>query len=95
MFSKESFQIWTPNLFLSLDEEDYVHWESTFFPEGLGHAEDVGEDLSLVISRTARMDAPILDSGLKGRCSPTCQRLRRLHVVVAVDQHGSLRWIVR
>src|SRR5690348_5308867 len=48
--------------------------------------EQLGEMLSLVITHTAGVDAPIPDGRFKGGRKPGVQRVGRLYVVVTIEQ---------
>ena len=47
----------------------------------------VREELSLVIHGAARVDASVAHRRLERRRGPQLERLGRLHIVVAVDEH--------
>ena len=49
---------------------------------------DVHEELALVVVCAAAPDGPVMYDGLEGVCAPLIQRLRRLDIVVPVDQDG-------
>jgi hypothetical protein len=51
-------------------------------------AEDVREDLALVVAGAARGDDAVLDAGVEGRALPEVERVDGLDVVVAVDEDG-------
>src|SRR5687767_12209163 len=51
----------------------------------------VGEHLALVVAGAARVDPAVADRRLERRTVPGVQRLRRLDVVVAVDEHRPCR----
>ena len=72
---------------LALDEHDQIHRQFALFAQRLLDAEDVREDLPLVVRRAARKDDAVLDPRLERRRLPQLQRIDRLHVVVAVDHH--------
>src|SRR5437762_13956693 len=60
--------------------------------------EDMRKDLSFVVCRTASKDVSVLEHRLEWRRIPKPQRVRRLHIVMSVDQNGAspgLMYIVR
>ena len=75
------------NLFLALDNHPHIHRQ---LPIGLHHRLQrlhMHPHLSLVVHRTARINIPVALLGLKRRRLPLLQRLRRLHIVVPIEQH--------
>ena len=48
------------------------------------------EHLPFVVGRAAGVDVAVADGRLERRADPFVQRIGRLHVVVAVDQHDRL-----
>ena len=88
-------EIGAADLFLPLDQEDDIDRQGSFFPQGFRHAENVGQNLSLVVGSSTRVDPPPLDTRLKGWRRPAGKWLGRLHVVVTVDQHRALGGIPR
>ena len=51
---------------------------------------DVDVDLALVVGRAAAEEIAVAHRGLEGGTGPEIERLGRLHVVMAVNQHGRL-----
>ena len=51
--------------------------------------EDMRKDLSFVVCRTASKDVSVLEHRLEWRRIPKLQRIRRLHIVMSVDQNGA------
>ena len=50
--------------------------------------QELGQVLALVVGAAAAVQAAVADLGLERRAGPGVQRVGRLHVVVAVDEHG-------
>ena len=86
--AQNSLEIIAPHLFFSLHHKDHVGRRPTF-PNRLGHAQHVSEDLSLVIGRTTRHHHPIQHPWLKGIPGPPISHLCRLHIVMTVNQNLS------
>src|SRR6185312_4385812 len=86
----EGGQLGTPNLFLSFEEEFDVDWQSTLGLEQRLNAQDRREHVPLIVARTARVHAILDDRWFKRRMRPQFQRIYRLSIEVAVDQHCRL-----
>src|SRR5216684_6041874 len=52
------------------------------------NSENVRKDLAFVISGATRKNITVFQNWLERRRIPKLQRIRRLHVVMAVNQHG-------
>jgi len=52
------------------------------------HAEDLRQVLAFVVAGAAPVQAAVAQGRLEGRARPGLDRVGRLYVVVAVDQHG-------
>ena len=87
-------EVLAADFFLALDQEDQVHRQLAFFAQRLADAEDVREDLALVVRRAARINDSVAHDGLEWRRGPLGERLDRLHVVVAVDHHRAAAGLV-
>src|SRR5262249_23640408 len=55
-------------------------------------AEQVRQHLSLVVGGAAGVDVAVTLGGLERRTFPFVQRLDRLHIVMAIHEHGWLAW---
>ena len=75
------------HLLLALDQERDSKREPRVLLEQLAHRGDVGHQRALVVGRAAAVDALADDGRLEWRRLPEGERVRRLHVVVAVDHH--------
>ena len=76
------------DLLVTLEEEAQVHRQPAGgLDPGLGRLE-VHEQLALVVADAAGEDAPVLVARLERRADPLVVGVGRLHVVVAVHQHG-------
>ena len=76
------------DLLVALEEEAQVDRQP---PGGLHPGLDrleVHEQLALVVAGAARVDALVLVARLERRSDPLVERVGRLDVVVAVDEHG-------
>ena len=81
-------QIGAADLLLALDQHDQVDRQIAGLLQGLLHAENMRENLALVIAGAARGDDAVLDAGIEWGPMPEIERIDRLHVVVAIDQDG-------
>jgi hypothetical protein len=54
--------------------------------------QELGQVLALVVGRAAAVQAAVADLGLERRAGPGVQGVGRLHVVVAVHEHGGGAW---
>ena len=75
-------------LFLALDEEDKVDRQGPLFAEEVDGAEQMGEDLALVVGRSAGKDALVADGWFEGRGGPEVKWFFRLDVVMSVNEHS-------
>ena len=75
---------------LALDQELDVDRQPAALGKRRRHSLDVGVGLPLVVGGAARHQLVALDRRLEGRMPPELDRVDRLHVVVAVEQHGGL-----
>ena len=74
------------NFLLAFDKEDQIHRQRFTLGKKVTGAQDVRHDLALVVCRAAGIDAAVANGRLEGWGGPFCQRLRRLHIVVAVNK---------
>jgi hypothetical protein len=88
-------EVHRPGLLLALDQQlERDRWRVLPAGRQAGpHAEGMEEDLALVVGGAAGQQLPVPLHRLERRRVPFIQRLDRLHVVVAVDEHGRGRWI--
>ena len=76
------------HLLVALEEEAQVERQPIGSCQpGLRRLE-VHEELALVVARAAGVDPVVLVARLERRSDPLVQRVRRLDVVVAIDEHG-------
>src|SRR5690606_9346706 len=76
------------DLLLTFCEQHDVHRQATV---GLQMSLDrlhMEKELTLVVDRAARVDAPVADLRLECGTRPEVQRLGRLDIIVAIDQNG-------
>jgi hypothetical protein len=50
----------------------------------------LSDDLALVVDRASSVEVSIALRRLERRCEPLVERVRRLNIVVTVDEHGRL-----
>ncbi len=89
VFFQKVREVAAADLLFSFDQENDIDRERSFL-ESFGDAEDMGQDLSFVVGRSPGKDPPIADFRFKWGRTPLRKGLRRLHIVVAVDQDRSL-----
>jgi hypothetical protein len=75
------------DLLLALDQETDAQRQVRAAFEQPSHGRDVGHERPLVVRRAAAKDTLTADLGLEGRRLPEIERIRRLHVVVTIDDH--------
>ena len=90
VLGQEAVKLGGTHLLFAFDEEDEVARQR-------GSAADVGLDriqvgqmLPLVVGRAAGIEGAVFNAGFERRGLPQFERLRRLHIVVAVDEEGGL-----
>ena len=88
-------EIRAADFLLALDQHDEIHRQIALLLHRLLDAEDVREDLPLVIARAARGDDAVLDAGIERRTMPQIERVDRLHIIVAVKQDGRASLLIR
>ena len=93
VFIQKGAEVVAANLLFPFDEENNVRGQVASPGEKLAHTKDMGHDLALVVGRAPRIDAPVANRWLKGRCPPLFQRFRGLDIVVPVDENRRPRWI--
>ena len=93
MLGQEVVELGGTHFLFALDEEDQIARQR-------GSTADVGLDriqvsqmLPLVVGRAAGIEVSVFDAGFERRGFPQFERLRRLDIVVAVDEEGGLLWI--
>jgi len=82
----EGREMLAPDLLLPLGQHDDVHWEGAARGEVRLERGDVQPELAFVVDAAARVDVAIADRGLERGRGPELERLRRLHVVMPVDE---------
>lgn len=95
MLFEERFKVSTADLFLSFDEEDDVHGQFLAAGQQFSQTEDMRQNLAFVVGRTPGEDPSLPNDRFEGRSFPQFQRLGRLHVIVAVDEHSGLGRVLR
>ena len=85
-------QIVAANFLLAFDKENQIHRQRSTLGKKVAGSQDVRHDLALVVGRAACIDAAVANGRLEGWGGPFRQRLRRLHIVVAVNKN---RWLCR
>ena len=86
----ERLQAGAADLLLAFEHELDVDRQAALRGEECLRRLDRLEKRPLVVRHAAGIEAPVADRRREGRADPFLQRIGRLHVVVAVDQHGRL-----
>ena len=86
----EGFQMGAGYFLFALEQEHHVDRQSAIAGEKGLRDLDRDQHRPLVVRRAAPIKAAVADFGLKRFCVPGLQRVRRLHVEMAVDEHGRL-----
>ena len=81
-------QVAAANLFFALNDEVQVDGQIAAFFERLLDAENMREDLALVVRRTPRVDITVFQNRSEGRRIPQLERVGRLHIVMPVKHDG-------
>ena len=79
-------QAFAAALLLALHQKNDVHRQVARLLQRFFHAQDVGQNLPLVIRRAAGIYQAVLEGGLKGGSRPLIQRVGGLHVVMPVNE---------
>ena len=82
-------EIAAADFFFAFNDEMQIHRQIALLLERFLNAENVREDLALVVRRTARKDVAIFQDRLERRRFPQLERIGRLHIVVTVNQNGA------
>ena len=86
--ANEVIKVRASDFFFAFDQENEIHRQGPFLAQQVGGAENVGENLSLVVRRPAGEDALVAYGRLEGRRGPEIQRLLGLDVIVSVNEHS-------
>src|SRR5439155_13254798 len=89
IFAEKRIQIRTADLLLAFDHQMQIHRQPTMLLDRFLNSENVRKDLAFVVRCAARKNITVFQHRLERRRIPKLQRIRRLHVVMAVDQNGS------
>ena len=79
----------TADFFLAFDDEMQIHRQIALLLDRFLNAEDVGKNLTFVIRRAARKNVSVLQNRLERRRFPQLERVRRLHIVMPVNENGA------
>ena len=90
MLGHELGDVRAADLLLALQEHDDVARQLAGDGKMRLDRHQLGEVLALVVADAAGIDPPVADGRLERRAQPRFIRLGRLHVVVAIEQHGGL-----
>jgi len=74
----------------ALEEDAHIEWQRAVGCQQRFQCLNLGHHLAFVVDRAARVDVAIALRGLEGRRKPLVERVGRLHIVVAVNEHGGL-----
>src|ERR1700730_15383166 len=80
--------------FFTFDYEDDVYWEIAFGLQTLLHAHYMSEDLTFVIGRAPSNKAAITNHRFKRRSLPKFQGIRRLNIIMPVNENCFPAWLV-
>ena len=93
VFLQKTAQTLAAAFLLAFHHKHHVQGEIVGLLQRFLNAEDVRQDLPLVIRSATGVDLPILQRRFKRRRRPLLQRVRRLHIVMAVNkQRASARF---
>ncbi len=77
----------TANFFLALDHKIDIHWQIAFLLQRFLDSNDVRKNLSFVVRCAARKNVTVFQHRLERRRVPQLERIRRLNIIMAVDQN--------
>ena len=80
------------DFFFTFDQKNHIHRKRAVAKRFLD-SQNMRENLPLVVRRASRKNPTVPNLRFKRRRCPCFQRLRRLHIVMSVDQHRPLSWI--
>ena len=83
----EAQHVRAADLLLALEHDAHVHRQLARARELAGDVQE-RQEVALVVARAARVQPAVAHHGLERVGRPELARIGRLHVVVAVDQHG-------
>ena len=92
MAADEFRQVGAADLFFSFDDELDVGGEGIGLHHGL-QGLDVHVKLPFVIGGTPREDLAVLYDRIEGAAVPELQRIRRLYIIMPVDEDGGFGWV--
>ena len=84
----ERREVDTSDLLLTFGQHDHVDRKRAASVQVRGERHDMHPELSLVIHRAPRKELAVADGRFERRRGPEFVRLRWLHVVMPVDEHG-------
>ena len=87
---KERLEVRRPDLFFAFDQNLEVDRQRAAHAQVRLDRSEVHQHLAFVVDRAATENLAVAHFSLEGRRVPELERVGRLHVVVAVDQHGRL-----
>src|SRR6516162_6148561 len=86
VFSEKTLQVWASYLFLSLNENDQIQRQIVVFREDRFDPKNMRKDLSFVVGRSPGKNLSLFNNRLERWRMPEIQGIRRLHVVVSVNE---------
>ena len=87
IFLQKTAEVNAANFFLAFDHQMQIHRQVGILFDRLLDTDDVRKNLTLVVRRAAGEDVSVLENGLEWRRIPKLQWIRRLHIVMPVDQN--------
>jgi len=88
MLAHEIGDVRAADLFLAFKQQDHIAGQAAVDLEERFDRQDLREMLPLVVGDAARKDAAVADRRLERRAVPQVERVRRLYIIVAVEQHS-------
>ena len=87
IFAEKRTQIRTANFLFPFDHQMQIHRQLTMLLDRFLNSENVRKNLAFVVRGATRKNVAVLQHRLERRRVPKFQRIRRLHVVMAVNQN--------
>jgi hypothetical protein len=87
MLFEKRLQVRAADFLLAFKQQRQIHRQIGMLRQRFGQSLHVRHELAFVVRRTTAEDAAITDRRLERGRFPLSQRLRRLHIVMRIQQH--------
>src|SRR5260370_4697326 len=80
-------EVGSADFVFAFDHQMQIHWQIMMFLHRFLNSENVRKDLPFVVRSASRENIAILQNRLEWRRIPQLQRIRRLYVIMPLDQN--------